>query len=196
MWRWSLVAWCLFRPHLVFSTYVEVILSRRTSSAIRLGILHVCGGDPLSSPADWAMIWYSPRMWRWSLYKATKKIKGKVFSTYVEVILIPVSGSAYCSSILHVCGGDPLQDGKSYDQDMYSPRMWRWSCLWRTTSQYHWVFSTYVEVILDLLINCLNTRSILHVCGGDPLLVVVSSKLTLYSPRMWRWSYQSWQKLR
>ena len=129
-------------------------------------------------------------MWRWSLWWPEKEVFVCVFSTYVEVILIPVSGSAYCSSILHVCGGDPLQDGKSYDQDMYSPRMWRWSCLRRTTSQYHWGFSTYVEVIL--MSEEINNAKlgILHVCGGDPRAAKTTRLHSKYSPRMWRWSYK------
>ena len=30
---------------------------------------------------------------------------------------------------------------------------------------------------------------ILHVCGGDPMTLIIFNKKTLYSPRMWRWSW-------
>ena len=48
-----------------------------------------------------------------------------VFSTYVEVILIPVDGCAYSNSILHVCGGDPRLSALEDREKKYSPRMWR-----------------------------------------------------------------------
>ena len=50
-------------------------------------ILHVCGGDPL-------------RLGR-------QEVVLKVFSTYVEVILIATGSIKNGLSILHVCGGDP-----------------------------------------------------------------------------------------
>ena len=34
-------------------------------------------------------------------------------------------------------------------------------------------------------------QSILHECGGDPLIRIVGWKLEEYSPRMWRWSWLS-----
>ena len=72
---------------------------------------------------------------------------------------------------------------------VYSPRMWRWSQKdsdWLALRQ---VFSTYVEVILTAVLppNC--PRSILHVCGGDPIVLILRDAKCLYSPRMWRWSY-------
>ena len=48
------------------------------------------------------------------------------------------------------------------------------------------VFSTYVEVILIILLKKLQTISILHVCGGDPDLEPLHIAHQLYSPRMWR----------
>ena len=37
----------ILRELSVFSTYVEVILNKVSRQAINLGILHVCGGDPI-----------------------------------------------------------------------------------------------------------------------------------------------------
>ena len=92
------------------------------------------------------------------------------------------------TSILHVCGGDPLLISRAKENDEYSPRMWRWSYNDLGHNEHHKVFSTYVEVIpffkfiSDFLI------SILHVCGGDPDRSGRCGCTTRYSPRMWRWS--------
>ena len=48
------------------------------------------------------------------------------------------------------------------------------------------VFSTYVEMILNLVNYAVSYASVLHVCGDDPkgcLLPVIHFKC---SPRMWR----------
>ena len=51
------------------------------------------------------------------------------------------------------------------------------------------VFSTYVEVILKHGGQKGDKASILHVCGGDPTPWNNLVFGTLYSPRMWRWSW-------
>ena len=51
------------------------------------------------------------------------------------------------------------------------------------------VFSTYVEVILEMNDIKILGRSILHVCGGDPKIAVNRNLLVMYSPRMWRYCY-------
>ena len=48
----------------VFSTYVEVILTRDPERIEELSILHVCGGDPQLPKKHNTEIKYSPRMWR------------------------------------------------------------------------------------------------------------------------------------
>ena len=51
--------------------------------------------------------------------------KSKVFSTYVEMILIASYPERLALSILHVCGDDP-SNGDILDGNFkYSPRMWR-----------------------------------------------------------------------
>ena len=53
------------RPcHLVFSTYVEVILKICYSYDYIFRILHVCGGDPTLLSILPKSPLYSPRMWR------------------------------------------------------------------------------------------------------------------------------------
>ena len=70
------------------------------------------------------------------------------------------------SSILHVCGGDPLGFDDSWAKKA--------------------VFSTYVEVILFKVLLLHFRKGILHVCGGDPIIAELSRQFGLYSPRMWR----------
>ena len=145
MWRWSLEIWSAFLFECVFSTYVEVILLLTVSFGSRYSILHVCGGDPL--PASQIISWYlySPRMWRWSHLKILQLKLKKVFSTYVEVILIFDIFIILSKGILHVCGGDPIPLGSFTYAIGYSPRVWRWSFTWLTKKLNPGVFSTHVE---------------------------------------------------
>ncbi len=171
MWRWSSVLLQIKGWQKVFSTYVEVIPISRYENGLSFRILHVCGGDPVCF--KYVGIWrkYSPRMWRWSHSLRLQSSCSRVFSTYVEVILaIKLQWIATCC-ILHVCGGDPESITLSCSFFGYSPRMWRWSQQ-RDWSEYCVaVFSTYVEVIPWSLISFAVSRSILHVCGGDPYTV-------------------------
>ena len=70
--------------------------------------------------------------------------------------------------ILHVCGGDPAKPRDKRPKMLYSPRMWRWSLSVPSAIYVNTVFSTYVEVILEMNDIKILGRSILHVCGGDP----------------------------
>ena len=49
---------------LVFSTYVEVILSDYQNPLQVSCFLHVCGGDPDQLATFIEHLWFSPRMWR------------------------------------------------------------------------------------------------------------------------------------
>ena len=127
MWRWSWVTELFHFCFSVFSTYVEVILISRSRNSRNWGILHVCGGDPISNWSKRTGKRYSPRMWRWSCFQSISKLASWVFSTYVEVILVHIWGADHTCGILHVCGGDPSLRAITDDPRMYSPRMWRWS---------------------------------------------------------------------
>ena len=48
------------------------------------------------------------------------------------------------------------------------------------------VFSTYVEMILNLVNYAVSYASVLHVCGDDPLLNDIPDSFEECSPRMWR----------
>ena len=92
-------------------------------------------------------------------------------------------------SILHVCGGDPNASGTISYEQVYSPRMWRWSWIQLIVNVMLTVFSTYVEVIPYSPNLFIKWECILHVCGGDPTPPVTLLIRSGYSPRMWRWSY-------
>ena len=118
---------------------------------------------------------YSPRMWRWSQKENYQPWCGSVFSTYVEVILVRNPTEITSWSILHVCGGDPNRIVIFFCCFRYSPRMWRWSFdLWPYFPCWP-VFSTYVEVIPKISEKDVTLKGILHVCGGDPVLKIISS---------------------
>ena len=74
---------------------------------------------------------------------------GKVFSTYVEMILLYVVNVIYHICVLHVCGDDP---DSIYQCEIINK-----------------VFSTYVEMIPIFSYKLSHTTSVLHVCGDDPL---------------------------
>ena len=111
-----------------------------------------------------------------------------VFSTCVEVIPIRSNKTADILGILHVCGGDPCKISHNILISVYSPRVWRWSFHFACWLHNWKVFSTCVEVILGFTGRDAMKFSILHVCGGDPLPLLVSTIYLLYSPRVWRWS--------
>ena len=134
---------------------------------------------------------FSPRMWRWSQCKKCARWFRWVFSTYVEVILASNITALSLSSFLHVCGGDPrwfCNTGKSIT---FSPRMWRWSYLQSPCHSFSTVFSTYVEVILRPANICHLPLCFLHVCGGDPSVPNFWLCILEFSPRMWRWSWNT-----
>ena len=66
MWRWSQKKTRKALVTLVFSTYVEMILSTTLKLKFHFCILHVCGDDPFLIRFCQTMMRYSPRMWRWS----------------------------------------------------------------------------------------------------------------------------------
>ena len=68
----------------------------------------------------------------------------------------------------------------------FSPRMWR--CFRSVSTLYFqlWIFSTYVEVFPDLVLQHRARLHFLHVCGGVSRLKNLENVLRRFSPRMWR----------
>ena len=189
MWRSSQRTRCPVCEHWVFSTYVEVILLAFPDDWKFYGILHVCGGHPITISIYNLAVLYSPRMWRSSYDKKVSDIMMGVFSTYVEVIPNFTVDDNSGVGILHVCGGHPKRTGVLVGGHQYSPRMWRSSHSLQNCFQVNLVFSTYVEVILCWLATTIDFSGILHVCGGHPMLTCNHNRLFRYSPRMWRSSF-------
>ena len=134
-------------------------------------------------------------MWRSSYADLQPQSTFQVFSTYVEVILFAAEFGTVCAGILHVCGGHPSRSFLTSIRIRYSPRMWRSSCHRIKAFRFYSVFSTYVEVIPLPTWLGFAWVSILHVCGGHPVLAFLSHEFTRYSPRMWRSSQSIWQSL-
>ncbi len=147
MWRWSYSSIIAGSRKRVFSTYVEMILWKLLSNSRHLGVLHVCGDDPNVVQTLRVIARCSPRMWRWSPLNRHFFTIITVFSTYVEMILLPPIVSSYWGGVLHVCGDDPKLIGISNLEPMCSPRMWRWSFCKTNQKLETQVFSTYVEMI-------------------------------------------------
>ena len=169
MWRWSYFLSNSIPIKLIFSTYVEVILVLPLPSRILIDFLHVCGGDPTLTVDNLNYKLFSPRMWRWSYIFFCACRPCFIFSTYVEVILFFCFCIISLNYFLHVCGGDPELDLPPISNCLFSPRMWRWSSQILAQAQAKIIFSTYVEVILNLRVKAI--------------------KPSTFSPRMWRWSY-------
>ena len=151
--------------------------------------LHVCGGDPLPCDFTSLIFLFSPRMWRWSWLQYSQLHMSFVFSTYVEVIPMqkynPKNYKKVFSTYVEVI---LVHEERLDGSKKFSPRMWRWSWIWDSTVRLFEVFSTYVEVILVSTSGTLASISFLHVCGGDPHLVLMPQDWSKFSPRMWRWS--------
>ena len=153
MWRWSWKPLKMTIKYQVFSTYVEVILKHYINLSKKISFLHVCGGDPMWVDVIGLLAGFSPRMWRWSYTIFVDPSASKVFSTYVEVILDLFLQRKLKKSFLHVCGGDPKFRQWQASKLLFSPRMWRWSSIVNFYPSFHFVFSTYVEVILIWITN-------------------------------------------
>ena len=67
--------------------YVGVILSTHFKLLIKLGVPHVCGGDPNQVAVIVGIYRCSPCMWGWSSYSHTPLEYIQVFPMYVGVIL-------------------------------------------------------------------------------------------------------------
>ena len=131
----------------VISTYVEMILHFRLPDRNRHGDLHVCGDDPPPRIFSNYNFRWSPRMWRWSYYALRVNKSKSVISTYVEMILFLCIVNCLVCSDLHVCGDDPTKTSFTEKEKGWSPRMWRWSWIWRKSCKKYSVISTYVEMI-------------------------------------------------
>ena len=107
---------------------------------------------------------------------------------YVGVI--PSSWTSVCLTccIPHVRGGDPRIEKGTRKVSRYSPCTWGWSCIFYAWQGWSIVFPMYVGVIPFSSYQGLTSRSIPHVCGGDPILESAGPAFPPYSPCKWGWS--------
>ena len=125
-------------------------------------------------------------MWRCFCVSVLVRIKACIFSTYVEVFLLPKPFAGRFRNFLHVCGGVSSGYLVPFFVDEFSPRMWRCFFVKVTTTVAGTIFSTYVEVFLMLNRGALNGGNFLHVCGGVSPPDAMPFAPGSFSPRMWR----------
>ena len=190
----------------IFSTYVEVFPFSSSHSYLLFNFLHVCGGvSGLVRALDQA--WqFSPRMWRCFSIIMVSLIAFVIFSTYVEVFHLVLDRFVDRRDFLHVCGGVSIGQSAFCSSTLFSPRMWRCFSAIAGRRASCQIFSTYVEVFLEVhpsqprhahflhvcggVSDTWETREelldFLHVCGGVSLAAFGVAADTLFSPRMWR----------
>ena len=150
----------------IFSTYVEVFLSRILVVAGWLYFLHVCGGVSEWFRDENLQDSFSPRMWRCFLFSALVTAGEAIFSTYVEVFLTTYQKNKSGAHFLHVCGGVSLSTIQTISRKQFSPRMWRCFFVMQSSFEALLIFSTYVEVFLTRQNAQSLFQNFLHVRGG------------------------------
>ena len=134
----------------VFSTYVEVFPCLEKRGFKRTCFLHIRGGFSRSDTLWPTAGRFSPHTWRCSDVTATQAEAKAVFSTYVEVFPQRIRTALTACCFLHIRGGvsDPSNAEKLIE--LFSPRMWGCFQSQDTAQNRLQVFSTYVEVFLEL----------------------------------------------
>ena len=170
----------------VFSTCVEVFLSRLSGLRRRQGFLHVRGGV---SRLNWRVVRvfeFSPRAWRCFSSWGVGGFWRGVFSTCVEVFLRKMSGQSVGMSFLHVRGGVSGVLSVGLAEIPFSPRAWRCFSTLSTAVSSGSVFSTCVEVFLSRLSGLRRRQGFLHVRGGVSINARPVFINRQFSPRAWR----------
>ena len=148
MWRCFYKRYRTLYEAKIFSTYVEVFLSRKRRRISRRDFLHVCGGVSYCLLCKVCFKKFSPRMWRCFFIQEDPPLERVIFSTYVEVFLDSCNARLRCADFLHVCGGVSRLEKMLRTFMAFSPRMWRCFLIRSTCLILKCIFSTYVEVFL------------------------------------------------
>ena len=193
MWRCFLASAPRYRVYFVFSTHVEVFLTRSGMFTHKLRFLHACGGVSKFQDNEEEGYTFSPRMWRCFWSAQASLCLEAVFSTHVEVFLAWQDFDVVYDSFLHACGGVSESREWCDPETGFSPRMWRCFLLDKYGLNRKNVFSTHVEVFprTDFVIGC--GTCFLHACGGVSLKLGEGSPCLQFSPRMWRGFHQPWR---
>ena len=91
---------------------------------------------------------------------------GKVFSTHVEVFPLLYRWFVAGLGFLHARGGVSWFPEDDADFQLFSPRTWR--CFQQDTKAFkrQFVFSTHVEVFLEIISKRTASKRFLHARGG------------------------------
>ena len=170
----------------VFSTCVEVFPSPQGMRDVLCRFLHVRGGVSERCYSHSTFTSFSPRAWRCFLYFWRYIFWSCVFSTCVEVFPKRMIKTSLKNCFLHVRGGVSTLEAERADYQRFSPRAWR--CFSPQTSSVliRSVFSTCVEVFLDITATGNGGNGFLHVRGGVSFYRGECGKCTPFSPRAWR----------
>ena len=170
----------------VFSTCVEVFLDVKSLLLDVTSFLHVRGGVSSELIREFMQSGFSPRAWRcfppivyWFWCRC-------VFSTCVEVFLQMFSRFMVRLGFLHVRGGVSVAPITMRFSQMFSPRAWRCFGSQNPPISVVLVFSTCVEVFLEIAFRELSNNSFLHVRGGVSPSSTRFTGNAEFSPRAWR----------
>ena len=128
----------------------------------------------------------SPRSWRCFPLKANKHHGIVVFSTLVEVFPVPTTVGCSHVSLLHARGGVSQTDDQLEITIESSPRSWRCFPNLTTEQEAEVVFSTLVEVFLNIKSLRQLGCSLLHARGGVSGVALLLFAPVVSSPRSWR----------
>ena len=129
---------------------------------------------------------FSPRMWRCFLSTDINSYPDDVFSTHVEMFPYIHQISRGIQGFLHACGDVSESLPHLWRMKWFSPRMWRCFHQAKQSKQSHEVFSTHVEMFLQVIQCHLPTDSFLHACGDVSKHLSDYLEIKRFSPRMWR----------
>ena len=135
---------------MVFSTFVEVFLNSALFWRVNMGILHVRGGVSKFATSIGVAVLFSPRSWRCFCGFFDNTQPQEVFSTFVEVFLYICRTFCLIIRFLHVRGGVSTTSEQNNFTMKFSPRSWRCFLIIVTVLLRMKVFSTFVEVFLNI----------------------------------------------
>ena len=110
---------------LVFSTHVEVFPTSSHTRTRWRRLLHARGGVSRAGVLEICARVSSPRTWRCFQMENPKRGESGVFSTHVEVFLVPDLSLYYPPGLLHARGGVSGLIKTKGGEPVSSPRTWR-----------------------------------------------------------------------
>ena len=112
---------------------------------------------------------FSPRMWRCFLLHRSCQEQECVFSTHVEMFLDARLQPHVRFSFLHACGDVSPVFAVAFNNETFSPRMWRCFYDCAALPAERKVFSTHVEMCPQNRLMRLQNLRFLHACGDVSL---------------------------